>query len=144
MTDTPPQLQHPRNKLNYANAIQYTERWLEINVLPEEQRGDGWHCTIYDYHDRDGNNLKKRPWTGVRVAEVDFHNEAGGTSFMQTIQPWGIAVCGQVERCILALVEGWNSDAKWVVEGDEGYWQASETDEEFWRLGHLFEEMSKP
>jgi hypothetical protein len=142
MTSTP-QLQHPRNKLEYAEAIEYTERWLADNVLDAVAIANGVQCSIYDYHDGNADNLKKRPWTGVRVAEVSFHTKGGGSSFMQVDMPWGVAVCGQVERCILALVEGWNRNAKWVEEGDSGYFDMDDTDAEFWRLGHLFEEANK-
>jgi hypothetical protein len=43
----------------------------------------------------------------------------------------GIAICGQVERCALALIEGWN--------GEQERTGSYETDEEFDRLQCLFE-----
>lgn len=41
------------------------------------------------------------------VAEVDWHNKRGGASYMQVDLPLGLAVCAQVERWLVALMEGW-------------------------------------
>jgi hypothetical protein len=121
---------HPTTPLPYADAIVHVERWLEAEILTSEQRErDGLRVTIYDYFDRRAASLQQRPWCGVHVAEVDFHNESGGSSYMQVDAPWGIAVCAQVERCILALVEAWNQH----LEHTGSY----ETDEEFERLRFL-------
>jgi hypothetical protein len=49
-----------------------------------------------------------------------------------------VAFCGQVERCILALVEGWNEDTSeydGIIYG--------EGDGEFDRLAFLIEESKK-
>jgi hypothetical protein len=127
---------HPVAPLRYAQAIAHVERWLEAEILTSDQRKrDGLRVTIYDYFDRRGASRRQRPWCGVRVAEVDFHHEHGGASFMQVDSPWGIAVCGQVERCILALIEAWNRDV-----GQTGSY---ETDEEFERLRYLFAEAAE-
>lgn len=48
------------------------------------------------------------------VAEVDFHNEVGGSCYMQVDYPHGIAICGQVERWIVALMGDW-CDADEIV-----------------------------
>lgn len=141
-------LDHPTEPMAYDDAIEYTENWLAENALTQDERDRGVECRIYDYHDGNAGGLKKRPWTGVRVAEVSFHIPGrGGGSYMQVDAPWGIAVCGQVERCILALIENWNEDAQIKVKSYGGknqeYKDMAVTDEEFWRLGHLFKTMQK-
>jgi hypothetical protein len=75
---------------------------------------------IYTYRELDA---RQRPFAGCIVAEVAFDNDRGGCSFMQVDVPWGIAVCGQTERCILAFVEDWPKD---------------ELDEELQRLSYCF------
>src|ERR1700757_1183717 len=90
---------HPKGPMPYVEAIPYVEKFLAETVkLP-----DGWVCNIYDYFDGDADvgphSLNDRPYVGVRVAEVSFHTTNGGSSYMQTDIPWGIAFCGQVERC---------------------------------------------
>ena len=138
MSNTQILTQFPKKPLSYEEAIVTTENWLATNILTREQREEGMLVGIFDYHDRKEDGIEKRPWAGVRVAEVSFHVPGrGGGSYMQVDAPWGIAVCGQVERCILALVEGWNSQVDTLGEG------YAETDDEFWRLGHLFELMKK-
>lgn len=132
-------IEHPRQPLEYANAIKYVEDWLNKNHLTDYQRerSFGWH--VYDYHDGNAANLIKRPWTGVRVSEVDISCSTGGGSYMQVDMPWGVAFCGQVERCILALVECWNEPVQKDSDGTE--W--GDTDSEFWRLGYLIEQANK-
>jgi hypothetical protein len=128
-------IEHPVDALPYAVAIKYVEDWLNEHQLEQKDRDAGFAWHVVDYHDGDEGNLLKRPWTGVRVAEVDCHNKSGGGSYMQVDMPWGVAMCGQVERCILALVENWNRD----VYTDDAGESWGETDNEFWRLKHLFE-----
>src|SRR4051812_8823643 len=132
-------IEHPREALPYADAIKYVENWLTLHQLSQVDRDKGFSWRVYDYHDGSAVKASGRPWTGVRVSEVGYSNKSGGGSYMQVDMPWGIAVCGQVERCILALVEGWNKDSHVDSQGEE----YGETDDEFWRLSHLFEEASK-
>lgn len=130
-------LEHPITKLDYAAAIEYVEEWLTQNHLSKEQRKRGFAWHVYDYLDRDPAKLIERPWLGVRVSEVDISYSNGGSSYMQTDMPWGVAFCGQVERCIIALIECWNEDA--TADGPN----YGDTEDEFWRLGHLVEESKK-
>lgn len=74
---------------------------------------------IYTYNDE----VNKRPLAGCIVSEVSFISNSGGCSYMQVDLPWGLAVCAQVERCILAIAEGWEKE---------------EIDEEFARLDLCF------
>lgn len=129
---------HPREPLSYSAALAYVEDWLTENALSDEDRAIGFACKVHDYHDGDENSLIERPWTGVRIAEVDFTNGTSGATYMQVDQPWGIAYCGQVERCVLALVENWNRNPT-TSDGEE----YGETDEEFGRLALLIEEARK-
>jgi hypothetical protein len=131
------ELIHPRRRMAYSKAIEHVERWLTENHLTQEDRDNGFSWTVHDYLDRTGAGLEKRPWIGVRVAEVSVANSCGGASYMQSDGPWGIAFCGQVERCLIALIEGWNRGAS---EDGPNY---GETDEEFWRLNHLLVLASK-
>ncbi len=131
--------EHPMDAMSYVDAITHTEQWLNSVHLRGEDAARGFTWKIYDYYDRDEQGLAERPWVGVRVSEVSIASPAGGASYMQVDQPWGIAICAQVERCILALVEGWNRDAEYVPE-DGGYMPLADTDEEFWRLSGLLEE----
>ena len=80
---------------------------------------------IYAYNETEGKT-KHRKWAGVMVAEVDFVDSSGGCSFMQVAVPWGIAVCGQVERCLLAIMENWSEEERseeferlsWCLKGE--------------------------
>lgn len=129
---------HPATPLPYGAAVIYVQDWLRENMLSQEERDMGKQVSIVDYADGDGAKLSTRPYAGVRVAEVDFFiPKRGGGTYMQGEVPWGLAVCAQVERCILALVEGWNRDAHIPSEGEPWY----ETDDCFWRLGELFRQM---
>ena len=139
MSDTIAPPQHPRDPLSYPDAIRYVENWLTESHLTEQDRDRGFRWHVYDYHDGDPAKLKDRPWAGVRVSEVDVSCPTGGGSYMQVDMPWGVAVCGQVERCILALVEGWNQNPYIPSAGDPWY----DTDDEFWRLTNLLEEAEK-
>jgi hypothetical protein len=135
--DTAWELKHPTKSLGYAKAIGYVENWLNENHLTDEarERSFAWH--IYDYYDRTPAKRKERKWVGVRVAEIDCSCPNAGASYMQTDMPWGIAFCGQVERCIIALIECWNDGAS--ADGPN----YGETDEEFWRLNNLLEAANK-
>lgn len=135
-------LEHPQNPIRYPDAIHYTEQWLNKNHMTDAEREGGFRWKIYDYYNGRAGHLKDRPWTGVRVTEVSISNGTSGGSYMQVDLPWGLAYCAQVERCILALVEGWNQGAEYVDE-DGGYLSGNCTDEEFWRLTELFEEVTK-
>ncbi len=135
--DTAWELKHPTTKLGYAAAIEYVENWLTASQLTDEQREQGWAYHVYDYYDRDPAKRKKRKWVGVRVSEIDCSTRNAGAALMQVDMPWGIAFCGQVERCIIALIECWNDGAS--ADGPN----YGETDEEFWRLGYLFEQSNK-
>lgn len=114
---------YPVEPMGYAEAVAYVENFLGEIALSDEARADGYVCTIYDYFDGEPAKLAGRPWVGIRVAEVAFHKPRSGASYMQVDVPWGIAVCAQVERCLLALIEGWDN----------------ETAEEFERLAFLFD-----
>lgn len=136
---------HPIEPMPYADAIAYVEKFFFDHALTDEFRAlCGAKATIYDYFDRDPDKLAARPWVGVRVSEVAFSysqpDRAGGASYMQADQPWGVAFCGQVERCILALVEGWNqheheSESTWDYDPE----LFGEGDEEFDRLQALID-----
>jgi hypothetical protein len=93
-------------KYSYVDAIKRTEQFLVYLANP------GVVATIYDWLEGDRNeiSLKKRPFVGVRVAEVCFSSGRGASTFMQSDMPWGIAVCGQAERCILSLIEDWDEE----------------------------------
>jgi hypothetical protein len=123
--------EHPVKPLGYRAALGHVKRWIEAEILTEKERAAHVEVTIYDYFDRQASLLSKRPWCGVRVAEVDFHTKDAGGSYMQVDAPIGLAICAQVERCILALIEGWNEEEPRTG----GY----ETDEEFDRLRIAFE-----
>src|SRR4051812_3844758 len=69
--------------VSYEEAITITQDWMIENLLTEEQRKRGFTVEIFDYHNGDEANLTKRPWAGVRVAEVSFHTSNGGGSYMQ-------------------------------------------------------------
>ena len=77
-------------------------------------------CTVYLYVDK-VSNRKRRPWVGVRVAEISFYNASGGASFMQVDIPYGLLLCAAVERYILALVDGWED-----IEIEEELWRLEE------------------
>lgn len=126
--------EHPATPMEYTEALTYVETWLTRHHLSDEDRAQGYAWKIHDYLDRNPQGLAKRPWVGVRVAEVSVSCPTGGGSYMQVDAPWGIAICAQVERCILALIEGWNRDA------EHGY--MDETDEEFWRLSSIIREIN--
>ncbi len=137
---------HPRTPFAYSEAVQYVANWLTEHVLDQAARDQGYTAKVYDYFDGDAENgtqsLTDRPFCGVRVSEVDFSNSRGGGSYMQTEAPWGIAVCGQVERCILALIEGWNDETNsYTADDGEEY---GETDAEFLRLDELFKLANTP
>jgi hypothetical protein len=112
--------------MTYDEAIaKVKEKLLEYAKVPA-----GYQCSIYDYalnfstKQRDlEQHAKDHPYCGIRVAEVSFSNASGGCSYMQVDVPWGIAVCAQTERVLLALVEGWDED---------------EIEEEYWRLEQCF------
>ena len=66
---------------------------------------------VYTYNELDKRRKShKRPWAGVLVAEVSFFNEQCGCSYMQVDFPYGMAVCAQTERAILAFIEEWPKD----------------------------------
>jgi hypothetical protein len=65
----------------------------------------------------------------TRVAEVSFSNDKAGCAYMQADLPWGLAVCAQTERCLVAVMDVWT---------DEG-----EVEEEFQRLGWLLASKDK-
>lgn len=137
---------HPREPLAYGDAVKYVADWLTEHALDQAARDQGYTAKVYDYFDGDAESgsqsLAERPFCGVRVSEVDFSNKRGGGSYMQTEPPWGIAVCGQVERCILALIEGWNRESEiFVADDGEEY---GETDNEFSRLEELFKLANVP
>lgn len=48
----------------------------------------------------------------VRIAEVSYASpdNKAGASFMQSDLPWGLAVCAQAERCVLARMYDWSAD----------------------------------
>jgi len=117
---------HPTTPLTYRDAFAYVTCWIEAEIPTPTER-EAIKVAIHDYYDGSAAELTRRPWCGIRVAEVSFHDERGGGSYMQVDAPWGIAVCGQVERCILALIEAWNDSAA----------PSFETDEEFERLRDL-------
>lgn len=85
---------------SFASAVASVEGYLlrhaPIGLTPK----------IYTYRTLAKHATKWTP-AGCMVAEVSFTNERGGVSFMQVDVPWGIAVCGQAERCILAFTEKW-------------------------------------
>lgn len=117
---------HPTEPLSYADAIGHVEGFLLTALAAEFS--PNVEVKVYDYFDGDETKLAKRPWVGVRISEVSFHvRGVGGSSYMQVDQPWGIAFCGQVERCILALIENWNASGQ------------EETDQEFERLQFLID-----
>lgn len=123
---------HPQEPLSYVDAIHHVERWLNEN---HAEAGYTWR--IWDYHGRDETRLSDRPWVGVRVAEVSMSDGRSGAAYMQSDLPWGLAVCAQVERCILALIEGWNQGATVVTDSGEPFVIGDGTDEEFWLLDDL-------
>ncbi len=131
--------EHPATRMEYTEALVYVEAWLTKHHLTDEQRAEGYSWKIYDYLNRNPRGLAERPWVGVRVSEVAVSNNTSGGCYMQVDAPWGIAICGQIERCVLALIENWNQDAEYV-DKDGGYVDGAETDEEFWRLAHLVRE----
>ena|SRR5579864_1736438 len=89
----------------------------------------GMTPTIYTYQELTRQQkAPRRPWAGVMVSEVSFHSDLAGCSFMQVDVPWGIAVCGQTERCILAFIENWPEEEK---------------QEELDRLSYCFQEDKK-
>jgi hypothetical protein len=120
----------PTAPLNYREAIRYLERWIEAEILTTEERAKGVVVSIIDYFDRECSARHERPWCGVRVVEVDFHTKNAGASYVQVEAPIGLAVCAQVERCLLALIEGWNAETEQSAN--------HETDEEFDRLRSVF------
>lgn len=120
----------PTKPLSYREALRYLERWIEAEILTAAERNERIEVSVVDYFDRESSAHQERPWCGVRVVEVDFHNEYAGGTYTQVEAPFGIAICGQAERCILALIEGWNAKS----EQSGNY----ETDEEFERLRGLF------
>jgi len=122
--------QQPTKPLSYPDALNYLERWIEAEILTAEERNAHIAVSIVDYLDRNPSTRTERPWCGVRVAEVDFHTEDAGASYMQVEVPIALAICAQAERCILALVEGWNKEARRTGSYD--------TDEEFERLRSVF------
>lgn len=132
------ELKHPTTQLPYATAIKYIENWLTQNHLTEQDRKQGFAWHVYDYLDGYQDGLSERPWLGVRISEVSITYSNGGVTYSQTDMPWGIAFCGQIERCIIALIECWNEGAS--ADGPN----YGETDEEFWRLDHLIKESNKP
>lgn len=134
--------EHPALPIHYPDAVHYVEQWLNENHLTDEEREGRYQWRIYDYYGGSAEGLKSRPWTGARVSEVSVAGPRGGGSYMQIDLPWSLAFCAQVERCILALVEGWNQGAEYVDE-DGGYLSGNCTDEEFWRLNDFIEEMKK-
>lgn len=107
-------------KPDYRQAIVQVEHFLQ-QFAPK-----GTTPKIYDYFGGESAEREQHPWCGVRVAEVSFVSNRSGCAFMQTDLPHGLAVCAQVERCILAILEGWD-----MTEGGDGH-------EEFWRLSTLF------
>jgi hypothetical protein len=44
------------------------------------------------------------------VSEVSFSDNRAGCAYMQSDLPWGLAVCAQVERCVVAVSEGWENE----------------------------------
>jgi hypothetical protein len=83
-------------------AVAAVEGYL-LRYAPE-----GMTPKIYIYND--AKMLRK--WAGVMVAEVSFSSALGVASFMRVDVPWGIAVCGQTERAILAFIEEWPDEDK--------------------------------
>lgn len=47
------------------------------------------------------------------VSEVNWHDARGGSTYMQSDLPYGLAVCAQVERWMVALMYG---DAHLIAE----------------------------
>ena len=98
--------------MKYLRAIEEVETWLLKETVPKIDRART-RVKIWDYFDGDvEKGSKDRPLCGVRVAEVSYMREMpsggmAGASYMQGDMPWGVAFCGQVERCILSLVENW-------------------------------------
>ncbi len=76
--------------MTYTNAIAQVEKFLT------------------KYADKD-TSVRIYKWpdstVGIRVAEVSFFTDNAGASYMQSDLPYGLAVCAQVERYIIALVE---------------------------------------
>lgn len=86
-------------KYKFSEAIKHVESF----ILTATNSKSDTKCSVYTYQ----NDERKREWAGVLVDEVSVYNERGGYSWMQSDLPHGLAVCAQVERCLLALIEDW-------------------------------------
>ena len=86
-------------RMSTTKAIKKVQMHLASHAL------NGAEVSIYFWHDQIPE-ISKRPLAGIRVAEVSFSVGLSGASFMQS-DPDGLAVCAQVERCIIAYAEGW-------------------------------------
>jgi hypothetical protein len=95
--------------LKKKKMIKYDEAVAKVEEFLQQFCKGDLKAKVYDYLGR-GDTLKERPFVGVRVAEVSFFNDRGGCSFMQSDVPEGLAMCAQVERCILATIEDWDAD----------------------------------
>ena len=95
------------------------EAWDGYNVETDS-------IEIYSWDDPPLETMKRNKAVGFRVAEVSFvrraPNSVGGSSYMQTDAPIGLAVCAATERAVISLVEEWEPE---------------EQHEEIWRLCHL-------
>ena len=93
--------------MTYKAAIRKVERHLLKNF------GTGFtQVKIYDWANGDIKNVK--PSVGPRVSEVSFSSwnvdgTGHGCSFM-ACDPDGLAVCAQVERYIVALINSWRPE----------------------------------
>ena len=101
--------------MNYKRALAYVTKHLQKFAL------NGAKAHVYDFADGNVRNIKRRPFAGIRVAEVSFATAMAGCSFMSSDLD-GLTVCAQTERCLLGLCEGWSQE---------------EVDEEFDRLDYL-------
>ncbi len=117
--------------MEYQKAIEA----VEAKLLALAKMPPGYAAKIYDYaldfssKERDlDKHSKERPYCGIRVAEVSFHNDRGGSSYMQVDVPYGLLTCAAVERILLALVEDWEDE---------------EIEEEWWRLERVIEQDAK-
>lgn len=117
-------------KLTYKQAVTKTTEFLtDILLSDAEKKAGNTEVTIHDFYGCDEGKVpseerKKRPWVGVRVAEVSVvtnRPDGGmhGGSYMQSDYPYGAAICRQVEFCILSLIEDWNDGAE--AESDEEF-----------------------
>jgi hypothetical protein len=101
-----------------------TQAIAEVEQFLRQYAPPGMAAKVYPYTENEDEH-RQRPWCGVLVAEVSFFGDRSGCSFMQVDLPHGLAMCAQVERCLLAVLEDWDADG-----GTDGQ-------EEFERLAYL-------